>query len=128
FQVWQSAHRPTRTDAAEVQGVDVVAILNRGGKRYFILVKQYRIPMGAWCIEFPAGLIDHNESVDTAALRELKEETGYVGRIVDRSSGIQPLNPGLSDDACQFVTVEVDGDAPENSVPKQQLDSAEAIE
>lgn len=40
-----------------------------------ILVKQYRPPLGKYLIEFPAGLSDENESPETTALRELKEET-----------------------------------------------------
>ncbi|KAK0404437.1 hypothetical protein QR680_017453 [Steinernema hermaphroditum] len=126
--VWQSAHRPTKATVAEVQGVDVIAILKRAGKRFFVLVKQYRIPVGTWCIEFPAGLIDTNETAETAALRELKEETGFQGCVIERSNGIQPLDPGLCDDSCQFVMAEIDGDAPENANPKQNLDSAESIE
>jgi ADP-ribose pyrophosphatase len=45
-----------------------------------LLVEQYRVPLGANCIELPAGLIgDHDEGEDTltSASRELEEETGY---------------------------------------------------
>lgn len=45
-----------------------------------LLVEQYRVPLGASCIELPAGLIgDHEEGEDTlvSAARELEEETGY---------------------------------------------------
>ena len=47
-----------------------------------ILVEQYRVPIGKICLEIPAGLIgDHadyeGEAAETAALRELEEETGY---------------------------------------------------
>lgn len=78
LQVWQSTHRTTRPENALVDGVDIIPILKKQGKQYFIFVKQFRIPMNGWCLEFPAGLIDENESVKEAALRELKEETGYV--------------------------------------------------
>ena len=47
---------------------------------YVLLVEQYRVPLGASCIELPAGLIgDHDASEDalTSAARELEEETGY---------------------------------------------------
>jgi ADP-ribose pyrophosphatase len=47
---------------------------------HVLLVEQYRIPLGADCIELPAGLIgDHDDSEDalTSAARELEEETGY---------------------------------------------------
>ncbi|GMT05563.1 hypothetical protein PENTCL1PPCAC_27737, partial [Pristionchus entomophagus] len=127
--VWQSSHRPVKQPGIDVDGVDIVAILKRDGKKYFILIKQYRIPMRAWCLEFPAGMIDANESVEQAAIREMKEETGYTPkRVLHRSRGVQGLDPGLTDDSVQFVVVEVDGDAPENQQPKQRLESEEAIE
>ena len=47
---------------------------------HVLLVEQYRVPLGANCIELPAGLIgDHDEGEDTltSAGRELEEETGY---------------------------------------------------
>ncbi len=47
---------------------------------HVLLVEQYRVPLGASCIELPAGLIgDHDDGEDalTSAGRELEEETGY---------------------------------------------------
>ena len=47
---------------------------------HVLLVEQYRVPLGASCIELPAGLIgDHEDGEDTlvSAARELEEETGY---------------------------------------------------
>lgn len=47
---------------------------------HVLLVEQYRVPLGANCIELPAGLIgDHEEGEETlvSAARELEEETGY---------------------------------------------------
>lgn len=47
---------------------------------HVLLVQQYRVPLGANCIELPAGLIgDHDDGEDalTSAARELEEETGY---------------------------------------------------
>ncbi|CAJ0568303.1 unnamed protein product, partial [Mesorhabditis spiculigera] len=127
--IWQSAHRTTKPANCEVDGVDIIAVLYKDNKKYFVLVKQYRIPMGGWCLEFPAGLIDEGETVEEAALRELTEETGYTAtKVLNRSSGIQGLDPGLSDDSVQFVTVEIDGTDPRNTNPSQNLQSEEAIE
>lgn len=36
-------------------------------------------------IEVPAGLIDEGETAEEAAVRELKEETGYVGKVTETS-------------------------------------------
>ena len=45
-----------------------------------LLVEQYRIPLGGPCLELPAGLVgdeSFGEAVESAAARELEEETGY---------------------------------------------------
>jgi ADP-ribose pyrophosphatase len=45
-----------------------------------ILVRQYRHAIGAMTLEIPAGKIDKGENPYTCALRELEEETGYIGK------------------------------------------------
>jgi ADP-ribose pyrophosphatase len=45
-----------------------------------LLVEQYRMPLGASCLELPAGLVGdeaEGEAAEAAAIRELEEETGY---------------------------------------------------
>jgi ADP-ribose pyrophosphatase len=53
---------------------------------HVLLVEQYRVPLGASCIELPAGLIgdeDAGEDTLTSAARELEEETGYRAAKLD---------------------------------------------
>lgn len=45
-----------------------------------ILQKQFRPPLDKVTIEVPAGLIDAGETAEEAAVRELREETGYVAK------------------------------------------------
>lgn len=69
-----------------------------------LLIKQYRIPVLNYVIEFPAGLIDENEEVEKTAIRELLEETGYRGEILE----ISPLiltSAGLTTEQIYFVKV-----------------------
>ena len=44
-----------------------------------ILVRQYRPPLEMMELGLPAGLIEPGEEPETAARRELSEETGYTG-------------------------------------------------
>lgn len=48
-----------------------------------IIIEQYRPPLGAIVVEFPAGLVDAEEDAAAAAIRELKEETGFEAKIED---------------------------------------------
>lgn len=50
-----------------------------------LLQKQFRPPLDKIVIEVPAGLVDAGETAEEAAVRELKEETGYVGTASDTS-------------------------------------------
>ncbi len=68
------------------RGIRATAIIaidsDPDGTRYAILVSQYRVPLGQFCLELPAGLVgDHAENAGElaveAAARELEEETGY---------------------------------------------------
>lgn len=72
---------------------------------HVLLVEQYRVPLGANCIELPAGLIgDHDEGesdLDSAA-RELEEETGYRAAHVE-SLGEYYSSPGMVSESFTLV-------------------------
>jgi len=55
------------------------------------LQKQWRPPIDAVVVEIPAGLIDPGETVEECALRELKEESGYVGKVIEGDFGVSGI-------------------------------------
>lgn len=88
-ELWRGRYLAVRDDggwehATRVRGTGVVGIVALDGEA-LLLVEQHRPPVGCAVLELPAGLVgDHDgaeaESLQSAAARELLEETGYVAR------------------------------------------------
>tara|TARA_B110000977_G_scaffold201507_1_gene296497 strand:- start:795 stop:1289 length:495 start_codon:yes stop_codon:yes gene_type:complete len=121
--------RSTTTETGVADAVCVFATLKKKGQPDdILLVRQFRPPMNGETIELPAGLMDANESAETTALRELEEETGYIGTVSDNSTTpALPLSPGLSNETVALVKVTVDLDLDVNKNPKQKLEGSEFI-
>ncbi|KAF4312923.1 ADP-ribose diphosphatase [Botryosphaeria dothidea] len=129
---WESAERQTRPQGSLIDGVGIVAILQTpDAPPSLLLQKQFRPPVDKVCIEVPAGLIDAGESPEVCALRELKEETGYVGEVIKEGFGVSPVmwnDPGFCNTNLNMVHVTVDMTKPENKNPKPELEDNEFIE
>ncbi|MCP8718011.1 MAG: NUDIX hydrolase [Asgard group archaeon] len=125
--VWEMAIRTTRTSTTNLDAVSIVSVLhNSHDSKEIVLVKQFRPPTEKVIIELPAGLIDPNETVESTAVRELLEETGYVGTFKSRSI---PLfsDPGLTNANMVLAYVDVDLNDPRNKNPQPQLEPGEFI-
>ncbi|KAG0372424.1 nudix hydrolase-like protein [Mortierella sp. AD032] len=85
-----------------VDAVDIITIIKntRNKATHVVLVTQYRPALAAYCLEFPSGLIDAGEVPQQAALRELKEETGFsadfghsIRVVMDEDELLGPNSP-----------------------------------
>ncbi|CRK17453.1 hypothetical protein BN1708_012059 [Verticillium longisporum] len=123
---WEVATRKTTSKA----GIDAVAmgniLLHPSKPASTMLVIQYRPPLDSYTVEWPAGLVDADETAEQAAVREFKEETGYECKVLSVSPP-QAADPGMTNASMQMVMVEVQlkEDEPE---PEQRLDDGEHIQ
>jgi ADP-ribose pyrophosphatase len=96
---WEYVSRTRGVTAA------VILAIHEG---HVILVEQYRVPIGARCVELPAGLVGdetEGEAIEAAAIRELEEETGYrAERMVDL--GRFHASPGMSSEGFNLLRAE----------------------
>ncbi|KAL8654675.1 MAG: hypothetical protein Q9210_001365 [Variospora velana] len=117
----------TRPKDSPIDGVGIVAILQKLSGPELLLQKQFRPPVDKAVIEIPAGLVDAGESAAESAVRELREETGYHGKV----SEVSPImfnDPGFCNTNLNMVHVTVDMTLPENQNLKPELEENEFIE
>ena len=67
-----------------------------------VLVRQYRYSIDRWIWELPAGTLEPGEDVQTAAVRECEEETGYTPGDIEHLGAFYPT-PGYCDELMHFV-------------------------
>ena len=93
---WEYASRTNNIAA-------VVIIAEHEGK--VILVEQPRVPPDCRCIELPAGLVgdeDPDATVETTAIKELEEETGYTAERIERLGDFY-ASPGMVSEGFTLV-------------------------
>ena len=96
---WEYVSRTRGIHAAVILAVD---------DGHVILVEQYRVPLDSNCLELPAGLVGDDvegEAAESAAIRELEEETGYrAAHMVEL--GRFHSSPGMVSEAFTLLRAE----------------------
>ena len=93
----------------------------------YILLRQFRAGINRHVIALPAGVVLPDSDIRAQAHNELKEETGYRGKIVEMSPPLK-INPAILDCDIYVIRMEVDERDPVNADPIQELEPEEEIE
>lgn len=76
--------------------VNIIAVTPAGE---IVLIRQFRYGVGEVRWEVPAGVIEPGEDPADAAVRELREETGYAGDPPELLCRVEP-NPAIQSNLC----------------------------
>jgi ADP-ribose pyrophosphatase len=98
---WYWAERPNLISAVMVAAM-------HGDK--LVLIKEFRVPLNGYIWGLPAGLVEHGESPEETAEREIVEETGLtIINKIRASSPVTYTSPGITNESMTMVFAEVTG-------------------
>lgn len=64
-----------------------------------VMVRQYRHGTRDITLEIPGGLVESGDTPESAAFRELREETGYEATVMEPLGFVHP-NPAIQNNIC----------------------------
>jgi ADP-ribose pyrophosphatase len=74
-----------------------------------VVTREYRVALADYEYGFPAGLVEADESAESAARRELREETGLEATRVLGTSPCLYSSAGMTDESMVLVYTECEG-------------------
>ena len=92
-------------DRLILESVDWVNVVALDAECRSVMIRQFRFGVGYVTLETPGGMVDKGEDSRTAAIRELKEETGYKSDDWSYLGCVEP-NPAFHNHLCHHWLAE----------------------
>ena len=99
----------------------VVIIATDEADERILLNKEFRMAVGEWVINFPAGLIDPGEEPKQSAVRELMEETGLELYEIDDIIGTSYSAVGFSNETNVCIVGKARGEFKESTSTFEEI-------
>ncbi len=102
--------------------IDAVVIIatDEAGER-ILLNREFRMAVGDWVYNFPAGLIDPGEKPEESAKRELREETGLELYAIDDMLGLSYSAIGFSNETNVCIIGKARGEFHESTSAMEEI-------
>ena len=97
--------RNVQRDFVVIDPPDWVNVIAITPDERMVLVRQFRYGINAFSLEIPGGVIERGEAPEVGGVRELQEETGYIGSAPQLLGSVHP-NPAIQSNRCHFLLVE----------------------
>ncbi|MFO0723028.1 MAG: NUDIX hydrolase [Myxococcota bacterium] len=109
FEVFQDSCRSPKDgrvhDFSVIECGDWVNVIPITPEGRVVFIRQYRVGTRRVTLEIPGGMVDPGETPLDAAIRELREETGYQAGRVRALGAIEP-NPAIQNNRCHSFLAE----------------------
>ncbi len=102
---YRHPQRGTERDFVVIDAPEWVNVVALTPDRQLVLIRQFRFGIDEFSWEIPGGVMEPGEDAVAAGLRELAEETGFVGERARLLGSVHP-NPAIQNNRCHLVLVE----------------------
>ncbi|MDR1866937.1 MAG: NUDIX hydrolase [Treponema sp.] len=109
-----------------MESSDWVIVIPCMGDDSFVMVRQWRHGSQQLSLEFPGGVCNKGEAPEQAALRELKEETGYQAKKITKLGMFNP-NPAIQSNHVHIFLAEALEDTRRQTLDADEFLNVETV-